>query len=222
MLLEEAQWIGNILGRYERHQISPILNMGSGTHYFRTVVQPHIDRYIFEERRKRSIDVVHCDMKMEDGVDIAGDMFDPDCQRRLAVHNFKCILLTNLLEHLHPERRHKVCSILTAIMDKQSLLIITVPFSFPYHPDPIDTMFRPEPTEIAQIFPNFELVSSAIVSSNTYVQVLRTMNAGKVAKSVLRLFVPFYKFDLWLGCMHNLLWLYRPYSVSCLVLARRT
>src|SRR6266498_2059261 len=86
MFLEEAQWIGNILGRYERAQISPMLNMGSGTRYFRMIVQPHIDRHIFEELSKRSIDVVHCDMKMEDGVDIAGDMFDSDCQRQLAGH----------------------------------------------------------------------------------------------------------------------------------------
>ncbi len=221
MFLEEAQWIGNILGRYERAQISPMLNMGSGTRYFRMIVQPHIDRHIFEELSKRSIDVVHCDMNMEDGVDIAGDMFDSDCQRQLAGHNFKCVLLTNLLEHVHHERRHQVCSILSAMMDKQSLLIITVPFSYPYHPDPIDTMFRPEPTEVAQMFPSFELVSSVIVSSKTYLQDLRTMHPRKAVKSVLRLFVPFYKFDRWVGCVHRLLWLYRPYSVSCIVLARK-
>jgi hypothetical protein len=161
-------------------------------------------------------------MKMEEGVDIAGDMFDSDCQRRLARHNFKFALVTNLLEHLHPEQRKEVCPIVSSIMDKQSSLVITVPFSYPYHPDPIDTMFRPEPTEVAHIFPNFELVSNAIVSSDTYLQVLHKMRAGKVAKSVLRLFAPFYKFDHWLGCMHNLVWLYRPYSVSCIVLERRS
>jgi hypothetical protein len=220
MLVEEAQWIGNILARYECTQISPMLNMGSGTRYFRMVVQPHIDKHIFDALSKRRVDVVHCDIKMEDGVDIEGDMFDSDCQRRLAGHNFKCALLSNLLEHLHPEHRDKVCPILCEIMDKQSLLIITVPFSYPYHPDPIDTMFRPRPNEVAQMFPNFEMVSSAIIAGNTYLQDLLRMPAHKVVKSVLRIFAPFYKFDHWLGCMHNFLWLYRPYSVSCVLLAR--
>jgi hypothetical protein len=129
--------------------------------------------------------------------------------------------LTNFLEHVHPEHRKETSSILSAMMDKQSLLIVTVPFSHPYHPDPIDTMFRPKPTDLAQIFPNFELVSSAIVSSNTYLEDLFNMPTRKVLRSVLRLFTPFYKFDRWVGCMHNVLWLYRPYLVSCIVLARK-
>lgn len=177
---------------------------------------------IFQALSKRSVDVVHCDMKMEDGIDIAGDMFDSDFQRQLAGHNFKCVLLTNLLEHIHSQHRREVCYTLSAIMDKESLLIITVPFSYPYHPDPIDTLFRPSPTEVAQVFPNFSSVSSAIITSNTYLHDLRTMPTHKAIKSILRLFAPFFRFDHWLGCMHNLFWLYRPYSVSCVVLERKT
>jgi hypothetical protein len=110
--------------------------------------------------------------------------------------------------------------IMSTITEKQSLLIITVPFSYPYHPDPIDTLFRPTTTEVAQMFPNFEPVSSALIRSNTYLQDLRAMPPHKVVKSAVRLFLPFYKFNRWLGCMHNFFWLYKPYSVSCVVLAR--
>ena len=220
MLVEEAQWIGNILTRHEHDQISPMLNLGSGTRHFRTVVQPHIDRYIFAPLSKRSIDVVHCDMKMDDGVDIEGDIFNPDCQSQLQRHNFRSILLTNVLEHVTSEYRRQFCKIMSAIAEKPCLLIITVPFSFPYHPDPIDTRFRPTPTQVAQMFPNFQPVSSALISGNTYLQDLRMMPPHKVVKSAVRLCVPFYKWNRWLGCMHNLFWLYRPYSVSCVVLAR--
>jgi hypothetical protein len=196
--------------------------MGSGTLYFRTVVQPHIDQYIFGPLAKRSVDIVHCDMKMEDGVDMVGDIFSYNCQRRLAGRNFRCVLLANFLEHLLPERRHEVPSVLSEMMNDHSILIVTVPFSYPYHPDPIDSLFRPNPDELATMFPKCGVVSSAIITGNTYLDDLRRMPTRKVAKSVLRMFAPFYKFDRWLGCVHNLLWLYKPYSVSCVVLARGT
>ena len=44
------------------------------------------------------------------------------------------------------------------------LLVITVPRVYPYHPDPIDTMFRPNDEELRSLVADgFETVASTVI-----------------------------------------------------------
>jgi hypothetical protein len=67
--------------------------------------------------------------------------------RRLCRLEPKALLCCNLLEHvLDPERLALHC---LELLPRGGLLFVTVPFSYPYHRDPIDTMYRPDPTRQA-------------------------------------------------------------------------
>jgi hypothetical protein len=58
----EAQWIAKELARIPRDEVSPLVNIGSSTHEFRTKRQPHIDELIFAPLRAAKIDVIHADL----------------------------------------------------------------------------------------------------------------------------------------------------------------
>ena len=45
--------------------------------------------------------------------------------------------------------------------------MVTVPHKFPYHPDPIDTMFRPSPNELVGLFPNCHRLEGLILDCGT-------------------------------------------------------
>ena len=72
-----------------------------------------------------------------------------------AIHP-KTVLCCNMFEHV--DDRYKFASICDEVLSPGGYLLITVPHSYPYHLDPIDTMFRPSVDEIAKLFPYYELV----------------------------------------------------------------
>src|SRR5205085_4736707 len=53
----------------------------------------------------------------------------------------------------HVTDRQIVCAAIWSLLPPGGFLILTVPYRFPYHEDPIDTMFRPSVEELAQLFP---------------------------------------------------------------------
>ena len=78
MLREEAIWFGDRLGHILSGNASPVLNIGSSTRHFRSIEQPQIDQFIFSVLENREIRVIHLDQKNAEGVDIIGDLSDPD------------------------------------------------------------------------------------------------------------------------------------------------
>ena len=121
--------------------ISPLLNLGSSTRHFRETTQPHIERELFGPLREAGVKVVHCDLKKDVGVDVAGDILESEVMRRLKTRGFKCILLSNLLEHVRD--RAAVALACEEIVGPGGFILATVPSSYPYHADPIDTYYRP-------------------------------------------------------------------------------
>ena len=151
--------------------ISPLLNLGSSTGHFREVIQPHIERELFEPLREAGVQVVHCDLKDDEGVDLAGDILDPGVMRRLKTGGFKCILLSNLLEHVRD--REAVAVACEEIVGPGGFILATVPSSYPFHADPIDTYYRPSPTELAKTFAKSELLIGEEVAEPTYAEELK-------------------------------------------------
>ena len=162
MFIEEALWIKDAL-----QQIDPlkgnnlIANLGSSTKDFRTSVQPHIDEYILKPLAKKW-NVVNIDLKKEDGVDIVANISDPNFANKYNNH-FALTMCTNMLEHV--ESISDVAKNIFSVTIKNGYLLITVPYKYQLHYDPIDNAFRPTPKEIFELFTqgSVEIVSSKII-----------------------------------------------------------
>ena len=57
----------------------------------------------------------------------------------------KLFILANVLEHIPKKAHAEFLKKIYSKMKTKDGLIITVPYDYPYHADPIDTMFRPPP-----------------------------------------------------------------------------
>jgi len=165
MLKQEAQWVGDAIRDLSFAQVSPLLNVGSGTAEFRQQLQPWIDQWIFAPLRQRSVEVCHLDLQHGEGVDLSGDLNDGEFSAGLSARGYQTVLCCNLLEHVRDPGA--ICAKLERILRQGGYIIVTVPYRFPYHPDPIDTMFRPTPNEVAQLFPHCQLISGTLIDGGT-------------------------------------------------------
>ena len=158
MLVREAEVVAEMLksSLSGLPQKATIFNIGSSTSHFRTVVQPHIARLVFEPLEAQGHRIVHIDLKNEVGVDLCGDITDPAFQMKLQSLKPDLVICSNILEHVADVSGF--CRALN-VLGRQAQLLITCPRRYPYHPDPIDNGFRPDALEIAEKFPNHRLVT---------------------------------------------------------------
>lgn len=217
----EARWIAAQLTALEPRSISPLVNIGSSTREFRERRQPHIEREIFAPLRARGVEIIHTDLKPDDGVDIAGDLADPAVQAALLARSPRAALTSNLLEHVpHPAR---LAHAIGACVVPGGTLIATVPRSYPYHADPIDTGFRPSPAELAALFPSFDLLLGAEVADSTYAGDLFTHGLSGLAKGARDLLAALRRRgDIARAYRDRLRWLAKPFTTTCVVLRRRS
>jgi hypothetical protein len=166
MFEAEAARLRDIL--LERGGVSPLLNLGSSTLAFRTLAKPHIESCLFAPLREAGVKVVHCDLKAGEGIDIVGDILDPALVGRLARMGFRCVLVANLLEHVRD--RAAVIAACEEIAGPGALILVSVPSSAPYHADPLDTLYRPDPTALAASFGRSRPLLAEEVVGPTYAQ----------------------------------------------------
>lgn len=160
MLEPEARWLSSRLSTLGPEH-APVLNVGSSSEAFRTRVQPWIDDLLFRPLRERGLRVVHQDLAEQPGVDVAGDLLAPEVTDAILALGVRTVMCSNVIEHVRDRRAF--ASALSALVPSGGRLLVTVPRAFPYHPDPIDTGFRPSVHEIAQLFPRLQLVRGEIV-----------------------------------------------------------
>ena len=146
--------------------VSPLLNLGSSTRAFREQAKPHIERELFAPLRAAGVAIFHSDLKQADGVDLAGDILDPAVRADLKGRGFRALLIANMLEHVRD--RAAVTAVCEEIVGPGGLILATVPSSFPYHADPIDTGYRPDPTALAAAFAASEPLLTDEVTGRTY------------------------------------------------------
>ncbi len=220
MRIEEAREIYRWIAGLGLPRGSVCLNVGSSTGDFRRQVQPHIERELFAPLAADGLNVIHCDLKPADGVDEVGDLLDPDFREHLKTYRAQLMICSNLLEHLtDPHGFARACGDLIVPGGHG---VISVPCSYPYHPDPIDTMFRPTPARLAAILPGWEVERAELLESGTYVDDLRATGRPLevLAKQVVRTALPFYRPSQWRHIAHRLLWLWRRYTVSLVMLRK--
>lgn len=213
----EARWLaGALLGR-PRAEVSPLVNLGSSTAEFRERRQPHIDRELFAPLRAAGVEVIHADLKDAPGVDVAGDLFDPAVQARLRARGPRAILTSNLLEHVRGPATFAAA--MRALVGPGALIVATVPRSYPYHADPIDTGYRPSPAELAALFPEAVLERGEEVVDATYLDDLRRWGPRRAARALLGALAP--RGEAGRARRDALRWLARPFTTSCVVLRAR-
>lgn len=162
MLVNEARWIGQIMNSLDAAKVSPLLNVGSATADFREGVQPWIDQYIFAPLRKRGVIIHHLDIKGGKGIDLHGDLDDDSFVAGLSRNGYRALLCCNVLEHV--AKLAAICTKIQDLVPVGGYLIVTVPNRFPYHPDPIDTMFRPELGDLVRLFPQCRLLEGTVLN----------------------------------------------------------
>ena len=215
MFEAEARWLYGALEAFPTERLSPLLNLGSSYAAFRESVQPWIEKEVFRPLRRRGIELVHVDLRDLPGVDFRADLTDPEDIDRLRALRPKALLCCNLLEHvLEPERLARHC---LDLLPTGGLVFVTVPFSYPYHRDPIDTMYRPNPAELAELFTGARLLEGTILGAGVSYRDAVRERPWILLRHLCRFPVPFLSFDRWKRSMARLYWLVAEYRITCAV-----
>jgi len=214
----EAVRVREILLEAGAEHVSPLLNVGSSTAAFRTQDKPHIEAQLFAPLRERGVAICHLDRKADDGVDVIGDILDPALREELAARGFRCVLLCNVLEHVR--ERQALAAACEQIVGSGGLILATVPSSFPYHADPIETFYRPSPGELAALFRASDLRRGETVTGQTYRDAIASL-PREFAKTALAALTAIAWPRSFLSRAHRWFWYRRPYRVSVALLAVR-
>lgn len=216
MLYAESEWFKKVLNKYIERDRAIVLNIGSSTKEFRETEQPYVQENVFDVLATKNATVLNVDLKQEAGVDLVGDVTDAEFIKKLYGITPNAIICSNLLEHL--TIRELFCNSLIKIMNKDTYLIVSVPYSFPYHPDPIDTLYRPSPQDLKVSFKELEIIESKIVQCGTFFNFIHKNVPLKLKVkyrvfALIRLLLPFYKSDTW----KDNLWNFKSISATCVV-----
>ncbi|MBE9224407.1 methyltransferase type 11 [Phormidium sp. LEGE 05292] len=220
MLREEASWLGNIIYSITPDHVFPLLNIGSENQYFREKEQPWIDDFLFKPARKKGYSIIHTDIKNDVGIDLVGDLYNPLFLEKISQMNIKSVLCSNLLEHI--TNKEELCKIISSIIPDGGYLFVTVPYQYPYHRDPIDTMFRPSIEELSNLFPDLKMIQGKIVEGGTLVKSTSIKPILYLLVMIIRLLLPIYQPLRWVDSLRYSLWLFRDISVTCIVLQKRS
>jgi len=219
MFKAEARWLRCALDPFPPERLSPLLNLGSGSAARREAIQPWVDDQVFRPLRERGVEIVHVDMRGLPGVDVRADLTCSADVLRLRTLAPRALLCCNLLEHvLDPARLANHCLDLVGV---GGLIFVTVPFSYPFHRDPIDTMYRPSLDELSELFGGARLFDGTILGSGESYRDAVRERPWILLRHVCRFPVPFLSFERWKRSMARLYWLRAEYRITCAVFEKR-
>jgi len=215
MFKTEASWLRCALNPFPAERLSPLLNLGSSSSARREIIQPWVDDQVFRPLRERGVEIIHVDMRDLLGVDIVADLTNAGDVCRLRSLEPHALLCCNLLEHVFdPGELARHC---LDLLPLGGLVFVTVPFSYPYHRDPIDTMYRPGLAELAAQFSGARLIDGTILASGeTYRDEVRE-RPWILFRHLFRFLVPFLSYERWKRSMARLYWLVAEYRITCAV-----
>ena len=220
MRREEADTLAKWVRELALPRGSVCLNIGSSTREFREQQQPHVAERFIRPLEEDGIRFVHCDMKAADGVDEVGDLLDPKFRDRLRRHQASLLVCSNLLEHLtDPQSFANACA---ELIEDGGYGLFSVPLAYPYHPDPIDTMLRLTPAQLAAMLPEWSIVRSGEIRAGNYWRDLKESGSAwpRLVRQAARVALPFYRPGKWRENASRLSWLLRTYRVSVVLLRK--
>jgi hypothetical protein len=215
MFEAEARWLLGALETFPPERLSPLLNLGSSYAEFRETVQPWIERELFRPLGRRGVELVHVDLRDLPGVDFQADLTDPRDIDRLRALRPNALLCCNLLEHVtDPRLLAQHC---LDMLTPGGLVFVTVPFSYPHHRDPIDTMYRPSPAELATLFVRARMLDGLVLGAGLSYRDDVRARPWLLLRHLARLPVPFLSLERWKRSMAKLYWLGTEYRITCAV-----
>jgi len=215
MFEAEACWLRHALEAFPPERLSPLLNLGSSSAMVRKAIQPWIDAEVFCPLRDRGVETVHVDMRELPGVDVRADLTDAADVERLSALQPNALLCSNLLEHvLEPRQLARHC---LDLLPRGGLAFVTVPFSYPYHRDPIDTLYRPSLAELSELFGSARMLDGTILGAGVSYRDAVRERPWILLRHVWRFPVPFLSFERWKRSMARLYWLVAEYRITCAV-----
>lgn len=204
MFREESLWIRHALRQIPTPK--SVLDIGSSSPEFRTVIQPYIDANVFQPLRDKGAEIKYLELTDSKRGDIIADISSESFSLK---SDFDLVLCTNLLEH--------VANLKTAVANVSSVVretgyfLITVPCVYPYHPDPIDNLYRFAPQDLVDLFPSFKRITSGLVFMNP-IDSLK-VDVYSVRSNLLGGNISYFRFDLIRS-------LFRRKSVSCVLFSK--
>ncbi|MFT3918496.1 hypothetical protein [Cloacibacterium sp.] len=223
MLVEESIWIAEKIKEILPEEPFPVLNIGSSTLAYRTEKQPFIQNNIFNLFSDEKKQVIHLDMKRDDGIDLVGDLSDENFRRLVKELKPKLILCNNILMYLNKNTRKELSKILFEILAENGYLIITNSLVFPPSPDPVEAYYRATPEKIYKsLFDNFYLIDQNIAKTEYSFYKFLKSKPKLILIKLLRFFMPWYKSKEWWFMMKYYLFdLKKNYSSTCLFLRKK-
>jgi len=215
MRLQESIFIGNVLKNYHADQkkFEYVINLGSGNVKQLRQNKPWINEYVFAYLKKINTKILHVDTEKFPGVDIIQDLSLPNslsfCDK---LNGSKLFILANVMEHI-PKSAHKpFLKKIYKKMNSNDGLIISVPYDYPYHADPIDNMYRPRPNDLKVLLP-LKWKASEIINAGSYWEEFINMNTFKKIRKLLK---PIWIFQTPKKYLenHRLLYLFKNYQIT--------
>ena len=211
MRLEESLKIKNIIKKHRAYK--NIINLGSGNVEQLMKTKPWVSKNVFDLLKKQRAKILHVDTENFPGVGIVQDLSQPNslsfCDK---LEGSKLFILANVLEHIPKKAHAELLNKIYSKMKSKDGLIITVPYDYPYHADPIDTMYRPSPNELKKLLP-LKWLEGEILSAGSYKEEFRQMNTLKKIRKLLKPFWIFQKPTKWLES-HRLFYLFKKYQMT--------
>jgi len=212
MFKAEAAWLEQWLREHSPAELSPLLNVGSSTSTFREKEQPWTEQLLFAPLRSRGIRLIHLDAREGEGIDIRADILSEADLPRIKATGAKAILCCNILEHVTaPEKLARRC---IDIVGPGGFIFVTVPFSYPHHRDPIDTLFRPTPKALSLLFRPAVMLKGEIVDAGESYRDQIRRRPWILFRHILRFPFPFIGFEGWKRSMSKLHWLFNNYRIT--------
>lgn len=221
MRLEESVCIQNYINLLIANA-TPIhcLNIGAGNLEDQRLTKPWISANVFRSLNATGCKIIHTDFVPYNGIDVITDLSNPRCLE-FADHleGPKVILCSNVFEHLQSGVRKTAITAIQGALQPGDYLIVSVPYKYPFHPDPIDTLYRPSSDELSSLF-DLEWVSKDSISCGSFGTDLKGMSITKQLRKILKPLWPFQKPSKYLSNLHRLTFITRPYRIS-LVLGKK-
>jgi len=110
-----------------------------------------------------------------------------------------------------PEKLARRC---IDIVGPGGFIFVTVPFSYPHHRDPIDTLFRPTPKALSLLFRPAVMLKGEIVDAGESYRDQIRRRPWILFRHILRFPFPFIGFEGWKRSMSKLHWLFNNYRIT--------
>ncbi len=211
MRFEESLKIQNIIKKHK--PFANIINLGSGNVEQLKKTKPWVSKNVFDIFKKQKAKILHVDAEGFPGVDIVQDLSELNslsfCDK---LKGSKLFILANVLEHIPKKAHAEFLKKIYGKMKSKDGLMITVPYDYPYHADPIDILYRPTPEDLHKLLP-LTWLEGEIVSAGSYREEFRHMNTLKRIRKLLKPFWIFQKPSKWLE-NHRLFYLFKNYRIT--------